>query len=75
MMWGTTSLCAKPTGDSGSGFEAISIGDRRLFRPLAENSPLRLLGLLQQNLPIADMWSVVLPVRIKLARFARKMQN
>jgi len=29
MMWGTTSLCAKPTGDSGSGFEAISIGDCR----------------------------------------------
>src|SRR3982074_3757558 len=31
--------------------------------------------LLQQYLPTADMWSVVLLVRIKPVRFARKVQN
>jgi hypothetical protein len=48
MRWGTTSLSAKLTGDSGSVFEALLIGDFRLFRSLAENQPLCLLGLLQQ---------------------------
>jgi hypothetical protein len=47
-MWGTTSRSDKLTGDSGSVFEALLIGDGRLFRSLAENLPLRLLGLLQQ---------------------------
>ena len=47
MMWGTTSPSAKLTGDSGSAFEALLIGDCRLFRSLAENQLLRLLGLLQ----------------------------
>jgi len=37
IMWGTTPPCAKLTGDSGSGFEAASIGDCRLFRLSAEN--------------------------------------
>jgi hypothetical protein len=54
MMWGTTSPSAKLTGDSGSAFEALLIGDCRLFRSLAENLPLRLLGLLQQYLPGAE---------------------
>jgi hypothetical protein len=51
MMWGATSPSAKLTGDSGSVFEALLIGDCRLFRSLAENEPLRLLGLLQQYMP------------------------
>jgi hypothetical protein len=37
MMWRTTSPSAKLTGDSGSGFEALLIGDCRLFCSLAEN--------------------------------------
>jgi hypothetical protein len=37
MMWGTTSPSAKLTGDSSSAFEALLIGDCRLFRSLAEN--------------------------------------
>jgi hypothetical protein len=37
MMWGTTSSYVKLTGDSGSGFEALLIGDCRLFRSLAGN--------------------------------------
>jgi hypothetical protein len=37
MMRGTTSPSAKLTGDSGSGFEALLIGDCRLFCSLAEN--------------------------------------
>jgi hypothetical protein len=52
---GTTSPSAKLTGDSGSGFEALSIVDRRLFRSLAENWRLRLSGLLQQYRPIAEL--------------------
>jgi hypothetical protein len=35
-MWATLPR-AKLKGDSGNGFEAASIGDCRLFRPLAEN--------------------------------------
>ena len=46
-MWGTTSSCAKLTGDSGGAFEALLIGDCRSLRPLAGKWPLRLLGLLQ----------------------------
>ncbi len=55
IMWGTTSLCDKLTGDSGNGFEAALIGDCRLFCPLAENLPQPLLGLLQQNLPTSEV--------------------
>jgi hypothetical protein len=55
MMWGTTSPSTKLTGDSGGAFEALLIGDCRLFRSFAENSPLRNLGLLQQYLPAAEM--------------------
>lgn len=55
MIWGTTSPSAKLTGDSGSAFEALLIGDCRLFRSLVENSPLRLLGLLQKYRPEADI--------------------
>ena len=55
MMWGTTSSSAKLTGDSAGAFEAPSIGDYRLFRSLAENWPLGLLGLLQQYLPKGDI--------------------
>ena len=46
-MWGTTSSCVKLTGDSGSGFEAASIGGSRLLRTLARNWPLRLFRVLQ----------------------------
>jgi hypothetical protein len=38
-------------------FEALLIGDCRLFRSLAENYPLLLLGLLQQYLPEAAICS------------------
>ena len=41
--------------DSGNAFEALLIGDGRLFRSLAENLPLRLLGLLQQYLPTTEV--------------------
>jgi hypothetical protein len=62
-MWGTTPPCAKLTGDSGNGFEATLIGDFRSFRPLAENQPQRLLGLLQHYLPQADIASSALPLQ------------
>src|SRR3979411_2789948 len=55
MMWGDRSPRAKLTGDSRRGFEVVLIGDCRSFRSLARNWPLRLLRLLQQYLPIADM--------------------
>jgi hypothetical protein len=58
MMWGTTSPSAKHTDDSGSAFEALLIGDSRLFRSLARNQPLRLLGLLQHYLPRSDIWLI-----------------
>ena len=48
-MCGTTSPCAKLTGDSGKGFQQALIGDCRLFRPLAENQPWDFLGLLQHH--------------------------
>ncbi|HET7124634.1 MAG TPA: hypothetical protein VFI51_11035, partial [Bradyrhizobium sp.] len=51
---GTTSPNAKLTGDSGSGFAALSSGDCRLFRSLAGILQLRLLGLLQHYRGIAD---------------------
>jgi hypothetical protein len=35
--WGTAPSCAKLTGDSDNGSKAALIGDRRLFRSLAEN--------------------------------------
>jgi len=54
-MWGTTSPSAKLTDDSGSVFGALLIGDSRLFRSSARNWPLRLLGLLQQNLPTTNI--------------------
>src|SRR6266403_1776401 len=62
-MWGTTSPSAKLTDDSGSAFEALLIGDCRLFRSLAENLSLRLLGLLQQYLPTADSYFLQSPTR------------
>jgi hypothetical protein len=55
MLWGTTSLSAKLTGDSGIVFEALLIGDCRPFRCSAENQPLCLLGLLQQYRHKADI--------------------
>ena len=54
-MCGVTSPSVKLTGDSGSAFEALLIGHYRLFRSLAENWQLRLLGLLQQYLPIGEV--------------------
>jgi hypothetical protein len=36
-------------------FEALLIGDCRLFRSLAENYPLLLLGFLQQYLPTTEV--------------------
>src|ERR1700704_1984611 len=55
MMWGDRSPRAKLTGDSRRGFEAVLIGDCRSFRSLARNWPLRLLRLLQQYRPKADL--------------------
>jgi hypothetical protein len=63
MMWGTTSPSAKLTGDSGSVLEALLIGDCRLFRSLAENWPLRLLGLLQQYRHFSDIALAIADVR------------
>src|SRR5882724_3375532 len=54
-MWGTTSPCAKLTGDSGNAFEAASICDLSSFRTLAENQPQCLLGLLQHYRSRADL--------------------
>jgi hypothetical protein len=48
------------TGDSGNGFEAALIDDRRSFRPLAENQPQSFLGLLQHYL--ADVPSIPMDV-------------
>jgi hypothetical protein len=60
MMWGTKPQCAKLTGDSGCGFEAVFIDNFRLFRSFAENWSQRLLGLLQHYRPFSDTahWSV-----------------
>jgi hypothetical protein len=58
MMWGDRSPRAKLTGDSRRGFEAVLIGDCRSFRSLARNWPLRLLRLLQQYLPFAEVASL-----------------
>src|SRR3979411_2726705 len=55
MMWGDRSPRAKLTGDSRRGFEVVLIGDSRSFRSLARNWPLRLLRLLQQYLPTAEI--------------------
>jgi hypothetical protein len=52
---GTTSPSAKLTGDFGSAFEALLIGDCRLFRFSAKNWPLRLLELLQHYRHISDI--------------------
>jgi hypothetical protein len=48
------------TGDSGNGFEAALIDDRRSFRPLAENQPQSFLGFLQHYL--ADAPSIPIDV-------------
>ena len=73
-MWGTTSLCAKPTGDSCGAFEAPLIGTCRLFRSMAENCPLRLLGLLQRYRPKPDFLTPLLfnASLTAIASFGRK---
>jgi hypothetical protein len=45
----------KLTGDSRNGLETALIGDCRLFRPLAENQPQCLWGVLQHYLPRGDV--------------------
>src|ERR1035437_4443241 len=54
-MLGTSSHSDELTGDFGNEPEAISIGDHGLSRLLAEKLSPRDLGLLQQNLPQADI--------------------
>jgi hypothetical protein len=54
-MWGVTSFGDELTGDFCDGFEAISIGDFGLFYRLAGKIVSRILGLLQQYRPIADI--------------------
>src|ERR1700761_4210913 len=49
IMWGTTSPSAKLADDSGNAFEALLIGDCRLFRSSARNQPPRLLGLFDET--------------------------
>src|SRR5436190_18377887 len=63
LMCGTTSPSTKLTGDSGSAFEALLVGDCRLFRSLAENWPLRFLGLLQQYRHFSDLALALRDVR------------
>src|SRR5450759_1471128 len=52
-IWGIPSAGDELTGDFGNELEAISIGDCGLFRLLARILSHGILGLLQQNLPIA----------------------
>jgi hypothetical protein len=54
-MWGGTSSRDKLTGDFGDGREAISIGVCDLFCRLVGKVVACILGLLQQNRPIADI--------------------
>jgi hypothetical protein len=58
---GTSSHSDELTGDFGNEPEAISIGDRSQLRLLAENFSPGNLGLLQQNLPIADIQLIRYP--------------
>jgi hypothetical protein len=55
MIWGTASPSAKLTGDSGSAFEALLIGDCRLFRSWWKIRRCAFLGLLQKYRPEADI--------------------
>jgi hypothetical protein len=52
-MWGVTSSRDELTGDFGDGREAISIGVCDLSRRLVGKAVACILGLLQQNRPIA----------------------
>src|SRR5471030_323798 len=54
-IWGTSSHSDELTGDFGNEPEAISIGDHGLSRLLAEKLSPHDLGLLQHNLPRADI--------------------
>jgi hypothetical protein len=56
-MWGVTSFGDELTGDFCDGFEAISIGDFGLFYRFAGKIVSRILGLLQQYRPEADVCS------------------
>ena len=63
-IWGIPSPGDELTGNFGNELEAISISDCGLFRLLARILSHGILGLLQQNLPIADiaLRSSVLPL-------------
>jgi hypothetical protein len=55
-MWGTSSPGDKLTGDFGNAMEATQIAGRRLLRFVAGNLSPGNFGLLQHNLPIADIY-------------------
>jgi hypothetical protein len=61
------SINDKLTGNLGDAIKNTSIGDCRLFRPLAENFSQRILGLLQHN----RHFSEVPPAAVNF-RFRRK---
>src|SRR6266478_1703569 len=56
-MWGTSSPDDKLTGDLGNVIESTQIGGRRSDRLMAGKLSPSNFGLLQQNLPIADICS------------------
>jgi hypothetical protein len=58
-MWGVTSFGDELTGDFCDGFEAISIGDFGLFYRLAGTIVSRILRLLQQYRPTADIAKMI----------------
>ena len=63
-MWGTASPGDELTGDFGNRLEAVSIGDRGLFRLLAGNLLHGIFGLLQHNRSKADIGDVQRDVRL-----------
>jgi len=54
-MWGTTSTGDELAGNFAGALEDLSIGDRRLFRRLAENYSQGILGLLQHYRHFSDL--------------------
>ena len=61
-MWGVTSSRDELTGDFGDGREAISIGVCDLSRRLVGKAVACILGLLQQNRPLADVLTMLVSV-------------
>ena len=74
-MWGTSSSDDEFTGDFGNAIEATQIADRRLVRPVAGNLSPGNFGLLQQNLPGADICTAAKAKPIRSPRQRDRTKN